>query len=130
MTRFPDWRTQLSEYLADTRGQGFRWGKLDCALFVAGAVEAMTGEDLARGWRGYRTEAEGRRALDAKGFGSHVDLVASLLTECHPSEAMPGDVVLTDENALGILQGRLIYCMSPSGLTLLPRDAAARAFHV
>ena len=127
--RLPDWRVRLEAYLRDLRGQPFVWGRLDCALFAAGAVEAMTGVDLARGWRGYRSQAEGLRKLAAAGYETHADLVAKSLTEIHPSAVQMGDVVLI-EGALAIVQGRFAYAIGPAGLGLISLAASDRAWRV
>lgn len=129
LVRLPDWRVRLEAYLRDLRGMPFRWGQLDCALFAAGGVKAMTGVDLARGWRGYRTQAEGLRKLTRAGFADHADLVTSILPEIHPSAVLMGDVVLI-AGALCIVQGRFAYAIGPAGLGLVPLVAADRAWRV
>lgn len=133
MKRLPDWRTRLTAYVVDTAHDPFVPGKTDCALWAAGAVEAMTGEDLARGFRGYRTIAGGWKKLKAKGFVDHVALLASVLEEIPPAFAQVGDVAVVageDGPALGIVQGELIYVSAPAGRSLLPLSHARRAFRV
>ena len=62
--RLPDWKTHLIAYLADAARKSYQPGVHDCALFSAGAVLAMTGVDLAAGWRGrYTTLTRGLRVL-------------------------------------------------------------------
>lgn len=129
--RHPDWQTRLASYLAEVRELPFSYGFHDCALFVAGAVKAMTGDDPARGWRGYRSHAAGIRKLRAAGYEDHVARAASLFAEVPVVDAMPGDiaVVATETGpALGIVQGRLIYLVTPEGLGLRPRGDAQRVF--
>lgn len=134
MTRHPDWRQRLTAYLRARAGQPYRPGRHDCALFAAGAVEAMTGVDLARGWRGYRTLAEGRRKLADGGHAGLGDLCAAHFEAVAPLKARPGDVALVPlpdgGEALGIVQGSAIYLVTPQGLGLLPLTAAARVFRV
>lgn len=133
MTRVPDWRKRLQAYVIANAQRQFRPGRWDCALFVAGAVEAMTGVDHARGFRGYRTMAEGRRKLSDKGHEDHVALAGSLLTAIPVLRAMPGDVAVVpagEGQALGIVQGALIYVVGPGGLGTVPLTDATGAFKV
>jgi hypothetical protein len=130
LVRLDDWRPRLDAYLRVVRGQPFVWGQLDCALFCAGAVAAMTGVDLACGWRGYRTEAAGLRKLVGAGFDTHVDLVASLLPEVHPSQVQIGDIVVLSGVTLALVQGRLALAIGPDGLGPVSMDTATRAFAV
>ena len=133
MTRLPDWDQRLGAYIDRMARTAFRPGRADCALFTAGAVAAMTGIDPARGWRGYRTLAEGRRDLAARGFDSAVALAASLLAERSAVSARPGDVAVVETPAgpaLGIVAGPEIYVIGPGGLNLVPRAAMIRAFAV
>jgi len=129
MTRLPDWRQRLEVFIRAARAVPFAYGTMDCALFSAGAVQAMTGVDLARGHRGYRTLAEGLRGIR----GSHVDMAASLFPEIPPMSAGPGDIAVVPGDpglALGIVQGVHVYVMGVSGLGLVPKESAVRAFRV
>lgn len=133
MTRFPDWQNRLAAYVEAIRAVPFSYGYHDCALFAAGAVEAMTGEDLSKKWRGYRSLDDGIAKLRKAGIRGQVDLAASLLPEVLPIAAMPGDVVSFDipgGEALGILQGRMFYAVTMTGLGLHSRSAVKRAFTV
>jgi hypothetical protein len=131
--RRADWRARLTEYVVSMQGARFEPGRLDCALFAAGAVEAMTGEDHAHGLRGYRTLAGGYRKLQERGHGDHVALVASLFAEVPPSFAQAGDLAVVpgdDGPALGVIQGEHVYVMRPDGLGLVSRLSCERAFRV
>jgi len=133
--RRPDWRARLEEYLPRVASQPFRPGRHDCALFVAGAVEAMTGEDPAAAWRGaYRSLAAGRDALQAAGFPDHVALVASVCEEIPPALASVGDIAVLPGDgegaALGLVQGAAVYVLRPGGLALVNRLHIERAFRV
>ncbi|MBY6138521.1 hypothetical protein KUV26_03655 [Leisingera daeponensis] len=131
----PDWRVRLGAYLARVAHLPYRPGQHDCALFAAGAVQAMTGTDLAAAWRGrYRRLEDGQAALQAAGFASHVDLAASLFPEVVPSFAQAGDVAVFEADgagqALGIVQGGAAYVLRPEGLALVSRLHMQRAFRV
>jgi len=119
ITRHDDWRARLSAYINDAMRKPFRPGKHDCALFAAGAIEAMTGVDFARGFRGYRTLAEGQRRLSAKGFDSIVDLAADRLTSIPVAMARAGDVAIVagegGQPALGVVQGGGIHVLHVNG---------------
>ena len=132
--RRPDWREALTAYLIETAGVPFAEGQNDCALFAAGAVKAMTGQDFARGFRGYRTTKGGLKKLMAKGFEDHVALAASVLEEIPPAFAQVGDVAVVPgddgTDALGIVQGEMIYVSAPTGRALVPLTSATRAFRV
>ena len=109
MTRLPDWRARLNRYVADSARQEFRLGRMDCALFAAGAVEAMTGEDPARDLRGrYRRVADGERLLGD-------------LAEVEDLNGRP---------ALGVVQGERVYVRMPRALGTIPLLSARRAFKV
>lgn len=134
MKRHNDWRTRLIAYMHDTVRRPFEEGVHDCALFAAGAVEAMTGEDYAAPYRGrYSTTLGGLRILRKDGFEDHVALAASHCEEIPPAFACPGDlaVIPTDDGpSLGVVQGERVYCLLPNGLGLEPLSSATRAFRV
>ncbi|MEJ5079806.1 DUF6950 family protein [Ochrobactrum sp. MYb379] len=134
--RYHDWRTRLSAYLYEVAHKPFQWGVHDCALFAAGAVEAMTGEDFAADYRGkYKTLIGGLRKLRKSGFDDHAAMAASLFEECHPSSAHVGDLaaIETDQGiALGVVQGQRIYVLRPdqAGIGTVALLDAKRTFHV
>ena len=132
--RRSDWREALTAYLVGTAAEPFVPGKADCALFAAGAVKAMTGQDFAHGFLGYRTTKGGLKKLMAKGYADHVALAASVLEEIPPAFAQVGDVAVVPgddgTDALGIVQGEMIYVSAPAGRGLVPLTSATRAFRV
>jgi hypothetical protein len=94
MRRYPDWEARLAAYLEGLRDQTFAWGKLDCAIFAGGAVEAMTGFDPMRGLRGYRSEAAAARVLKDRGKGTLVRTVNAMFERVPVGLAHRGDLVL------------------------------------
>lgn len=134
MIRHPDWQSRLVLYLTRTAAKPFVPGRQDCALFAAGAIEAMTGVDPADGWRGrYRSLRGGQRMLRAAGYGDHVALAAAILPEVTVAEAAPGDIAVIETpegRALGVVQGAGIYVTGALGLGLMPLRDAVRAFRV
>lgn len=134
LTRLPDWKPRLTAWLARAARRPFAEGEHDCALFFAGAVEAMTGTDPAAVWRGrYPSTAAGLRMLRREGFADHVALAAARLPEVPAAYARTGDgavVPTPDGPALGLVQGEMIYVLGPTGLRLVPRSLASHAFRV
>ncbi len=134
MSRLPGWRGRLMGYVARERARPFAYGSADCALFAAGAVAAVTGRDIAAGWRGrYTTEAEGRRALGVEGFIDHIDLARCLFARVAASQAQTGDlaVVATRRGpALGVVSGSQVLVRTERGLGAVDLAAADYALRV
>lgn len=132
--RRSDWRARLNAYIVSHRATPFGYGTHDCALFAAGAVEAMTGEDMAAAFRGAYDSAEGGLvAMQAAGFESPIALAASRFERIPASLAAVGDIAVVDtENgpAIGVVQGAQIAMVGPSGLMLVPLTSARLAFRV
>lgn len=133
MKRFDDWRFRLKEFVRSQSGRPFKFGVLDGAMFAAGAIEAMTGEDLAVGYRGYRTAAGGLKKCKAKG---HETLVGPFehLPEIAPMHALAGDLVVFDGEAglcVGIVQGANVWGVNEDrGVVLLPKSEVIKAYKV
>lgn len=133
--RMKDWEPRLIAYLSGLKALPFVPGTHDCALFTAGAVEAMTSIDFAAEWRGrYKTLKGGQRALKKAGFADHVALAAALFEAVPPAFAHRGDIaVVTGADgvaALGIVQGEGVYVLKPEGLAVVRRCEMLRAFRV
>lgn len=136
MIRRPDWLAELGRYLDAVRDRPFSWGQHDCALFAAGAVAAMTGqEDIGGAWRGtYNGPDEALAQLQAHGIADHVDLVGRHLVELpRPLDAQVGDVVAVIEGnqlCLGICGGAVIHVAGPRGLGAVDLMRGVRAWRV
>ena len=104
--RLPDWETRLAAYLEPLMaGARFEWGQLDCALFAADAVLAMSGHDIAAPFRGkYSTAAGSARALKRYGAGDLKSTFDTLLPPRPVGYARRGDVVMSD-GAVGVCMG-------------------------
>jgi len=132
MIRLPDWRGRLAAYLAAEAQLPFEYGASDCALFAAGAVEAMTGIDQAAQYRRrYTTLRGGLRVLHAAGFIDHIAMTASLLPDVPPGRAQVGDIAVVqgdDGLSLGIINGAWVAVRMPNGVGHVPREMVRRAF--
>jgi hypothetical protein len=137
MIKLSYWRPSLTAYLVQCRARPFKWGEHDCALFVCGAIEAMTGEDLAKPYRGrYRSAAGGLKLIKKDGYKDHAEFAAALLTELdHPSQAAAGDIIAYQVEggtgiALGIVNNDRSYVLAPDGITTVPTLSAVRLFRI
>lgn len=132
--RLPDWRKRLLVYLQAAARKPFEAGVHDCALFLAGGVQAMTGRDYAAAYRGqYTTTKAGLKLLRAAGFADHVDLAKSTLPAKAVSMGFEGDGAVIGDGpvpALGIVQGAGIYVLRREGLGIVPLTVAACVLEV
>lgn len=120
MHRLPDWLARLSAYIDAVRRKPFEHGAMDCALFSAGAVEAMTGHDPAAAYRGqYLTLDEGFALLRAEGAHDHIQRAVELFPMQHPSTGQTGDLAIVEVEtglALGVVAGARIFLVGLTGL--------------
>ena len=70
MTRLHDWPQRLDRYVAGLCDVPFAWGSADCCQFIAGAIHAVTGEDLRALFPAYadETDAQALARMDTKGY--------------------------------------------------------------
>ena len=140
LTRYENWHNDLHAYLQPHMRdpQSFAYGVLDCCLFVTGAIEAMTGVDLAGPFRG--TYDDRISALKAMGdFCGSCDLVSFVqkiadenqLQAIHAAFAQRGDLVIANvgdggEAVLMIvgLTGAELIGVGTGGLITLPTHDA------
>lgn len=127
----------LSAYIEAVRDRPFKWGSWDCCHFVAGAVEAMTGENPMLEFLGsYSDEKSARAALKEIGAGT---LYHTLLTKFgrprHPSRARRGDIAYAIHAGptLGVCLGQdcaFVGEQGPTpGLVMMPTLSIKRIFH-
>ncbi len=99
LTRLPDWEERLSAWLSECAGASFEWGKLDCLMFAAGAIKAVTGHDPAKGHRGeYNSLASSVRYLKKLGADSPWEYLDNTFPSTPKAFARRGDLVLAEGN--------------------------------
>lgn len=124
--RLEDWATRLREYIEASRDLPFEWGKRDCMLYAADAVQVQTGKDLAEPFRGYTTEKQARRILQDQ--GGMVVLVDSLLSR-RDGSLQRGDIgliELDDREFLAVVY--LQHAITPGPEHILMNDVSACRF--
>jgi len=145
LKRTQHWATrEYHHFLLNRAKEPFAWGKNDCSIFVADAIKAFTGTDIAADFRGkYSDQATALAAIRKITGGQTVADAAAWvaqkhgLTEWkHPLLAQRGDLVVaknTDGNLIaGImhLNGRHVITVAEKGLVRLPLSSIQRAWHV
>lgn len=135
--RLDDWRARLAAEMDRQRRDPFAWGKHDCAIgFAAGIVEALTGVDMARGYRGKYASPRGAlkllRSAGADGLSAYV---AQRLPEVHPAFANVGDIgIVASDGPLGealcMIDASRLVVMTEQGHGHRPRADLIRAFKV
>jgi hypothetical protein len=144
ITRKITWVADLHHYLAAQLGKPFAWGERDCALFVADAIQSMTGTDVAADFRGKYSTALGAAKITKQvtSTGSTVEDAANYVAE---EFAMPklsavllaqrGDMVLYDGDegpALGLvsLNGRETIFVTEQAMRRIPLRQCRAAWRV
>ena len=142
MQRHTDWPDRLAAFLKAC--PPFAWGRCDCALFACNAVRAITGVDMAAGFRGrYRSPLGAVRQISASCGGKSIEDLAEAMArnldieEIPPAYAQRGDVVLVDSviegrpmPTLAVHAGEALAVVAPEGLALLPPTRARRAWKI
>ncbi len=133
--RHPEWEKRLVAVTEAHINTPLVWGKSDCLLTVADAVEAVTGNDPAKDIRGkYKSKTGAYRLIKSRGFDSLIVILADRFEEVPASLAQRGDVgVFVNENgdqAAGYFCEYGFAVKGEDGLRFLPRTMAERAFKV
>lgn len=133
----PEARARVAQWVRESMSMPFEWGKHDCALSAATAVQVQLkdGIDFGADFRGkYSTMEGGLKLLRKSGFKDHAELAASLLPEIPVSMAQIGDIVAVDFGEHGItlmlVAGHRIIGPMPDMAGNLPLTRAFRAFAV
>src|SRR5690348_8666382 len=100
--RKENWDLALHEFFSERAGHPFIHGVNDCGTFVADAVKAATGTDIAEAFRGkYKTELGSMKALKQVTGGNTVEHAIEYASSQHALEELPsvyyahrGDIVL------------------------------------
>jgi len=144
LKRSSTWLTrELKTFLESNKNAKFVWGVLDCSLFCADAIKAMTGVDIASDFRGKYTDQASAFALikTVTGGSTVADAAAYCaakygLTEWkHPLQAQRGDLVAVTNGTdliAGVvdLSGRFVAALGESGIIRISIRNITRAWHV
>ncbi|MCK5641912.1 MAG: hypothetical protein KAJ19_14005 [Gammaproteobacteria bacterium] len=134
-----DWPEALNRTVTEARTMPLVWGQHDCALFAASAIEAMTGIDVAKKFRGKYKTARGAAGQMKKFAGGGIPELADKIAAQHGFESIPvafaqrGDVVETDTPegpGLGVCVGAEFVIIGESGLVDWPMTEANRAWRI
>lgn len=143
MQRLPHWAEALHNYLIANAKTLFSWGSFDCALFTAGAIEAVTGTDVATDFKGkYTDEAGAIATIKSVTSGSTVEDAAVYVAKKYELTelkfvlcAQRGDMVVFDGDegvAVGIvhLNGTECLFVTAKGINKIPLKQIRRAWRV
>lgn len=128
--RLSNWESNLSDYLISKRQEPFQYGKHDCAHFVAGAVEAITGENpMADITDSYDSQIGSLRVLKRLGFDDVEQFTDTKFISILVGFAQTGDIALYD-GSLGIVISSKAVFASEIGYTFVDRSEWLNAWEV
>lgn len=134
MSRKENWPQLLNQYLGEIRSKEFEWGVFDCCIMCAGAIEAITGEDLMSEFRGkYDSEETSDEALAEIGKGDlYQTLVDKLGEPVDGAHGQRGDVAYHEPTGIcGIVYGKKAMFIGDEGFVVLPMiHSGIKAFKV
>lgn len=133
--RLSEWPQRLQAFIDSIKREPFDWTYHNCAHFAAGAVWAVTGENIARR---YGTAITVRGLLGVIRKAGHADLpalVGAHLPAIPVSQALLADIVAIPRDdafgcTLGVVSGEGVAVLGPRGLSYVPIFYASHAFQV
>ncbi len=132
MGRLENWPARLHEEIEAARGRPFCWGEHDCGTWAAAIVRALTGQELPLP-KGYTTQRGSALAMRRKTGSSDMTGATSFFLG-EPLEtpllAQRGDIVLHEEQALGVCVGDQAMCLTENGLAAVPMSECVTAWRV
>lgn len=121
LKRLRGWPEKLFAYIESRRHTPFAWHENDCWSFPAGAILAITGEDLFAPYRGRYSDEAGAAALIAEAGGMRA---LCPLESKQLGFAQRGDVVLAlieGRETAGVIAGGGAWCApGAAGLVFRP----------
>jgi hypothetical protein len=143
LTRHGNWQSLLQKHLESRRNEPFAWGTNDCSIFVADAILAHTGVDIAAEFRGkYTDAASAKEVIHTITGGFTVEDAAVFVAKQHGMKELPsvlyaqrGDMVILDTElgpAVGIvhLSGQHAIFTAQDGLHKVAVSKTRRAWRV
>lgn len=131
--RVAGWEEALARVIEKHAKEPLQYGISDCGQLAADAVEAVTGNDVFKDYRNYKTEVGARRILKKAGCRDLAELFAKHLESVHPFFAKRGDIGVVEQNGdicAGVFTGTGFACKSETGIFYLNIDAVTQAYSV
>lgn len=140
--RHQDWQSRLNKFILKRVDTPFRFGRHDCVMTCAMAINIMTGENLLKELGRYKNKEEAIKMLRKfGGLDGICEMAINLFdnfNEVTITRAFPGDIIITPNvqepgRSLSFvaLDGRnIIIPASPKGWGSLPIEKGIRAFHI
>jgi len=136
LNRVPRWEIALAKWVEASMGRPFQWGRFDCGLMAADAIEAITGIKVADDLQ-YETE-EGAKAIVGEDFSSLQELCDERVgVEIRPTSARKGDIAMVEFNdgeaySLVVDYGRSYIVATDKGVRIVRKEAvkAVKAWRV
>lgn len=144
LQRTQHWATRsYHRFLLDRAHAPFAWGKNDCALFSADAVQSITGVDIAAEFRGKYADKDSALALIKRicngstvaDAAAHCAARHGLAEHKSPLLAKRGDLVIVNDGGNPIsgvihLNGRHVVVMAEAGWKLTSIQNVKRAWAI
>jgi hypothetical protein len=127
--RRQDWAERLNDYFELKRDVPFEWAKNDCALFAAGAIEAMTDDKVSL--PAYTDARSAIELTDAQTLADRVTLILGV--PIAPGHAHRGDIVMLEQDGRSIVSVCMgVECASPGkdGLLMSTKPTSGYAWRV
>lgn len=128
MVRVEGWELRLSDYILKSKDIDFKWGKNDCTIFAAKALEVITGIDYYSQYLVYSTKDEAQKIIDKN--GGFESLISKHLGNPHNKfmNAKRGDLALVKcpDICLGFIDdsGSKVLVLSEKGYVRIPLNKA------
>ncbi len=133
-----DWKTKLADFIEGRLGDPFTWGKSDCCLFSADAINCAGGFDIAEGFRGrYKNEKEAYELLTSYAGGGIHKTITKLARKYKMKKVLDikfvqnGDICLADTSrgeALAIVWNGKVVSQGDHKLIFLPKATIKQAW--
>jgi hypothetical protein len=136
--RHNNWQGRLHAYVESCKNTSFAYGSFDCGIFAADCIEAITGNDLAAEFRGYKSAREAVTAIKNACGAMSIPKLGEYIAAKHGLREVPlnfaqrGDLVIVSNKRFGIVSmtGTDIYVPANRGITRVPLRDATKAYRI
>jgi hypothetical protein len=129
----PDWRERLERFVLEHSERPFVWGISDCVLFVADAILAMTGVDVAASYRErYSSEAGAQTLMNGRSLEQMMNEALGIPLPV-PRFARFGDpclVSIPSGMTAGLVMGEHVAVQGPSRVVRVPVRCVVAAWRL